>query len=308
MFGEMIVTPELRNLMESSLRSHIEELASRFDISRLERIVITDNFIDDVLEFQRQQHYAKPSVTDNQLGRACGKTLLDKECGLQVVFLDGALGTVLVDKELFERIEAGMPDSSTAMELRNDRKLADNIISHELAHVEFEALARKPRPTVSTYASKVALTGWRLINEYYACRRAATVDSVGAYDRTDFILTAESHAMDLRRAYNLRNITLENFISAFWECTKLSLIYTVSGIGDALGTGRAIPPHKGSRIAKLINGLETTLGKCYREITSGQLDYVPQEISKAIVDYHHSFEVFVTDIPEGERWEIPVRI
>lgn len=72
----------MKTLLEPSIAAHIEELVQGYDLSHLEKVVITDDFVEEALEFQREQHYLNPSVTDNDKARAFGKTLLDKETGL----------------------------------------------------------------------------------------------------------------------------------------------------------------------------------------------------------------------------------
>ena len=309
LLGVMDATPEMRAILEPSISAHIEELVQGFDLSHLEKVVITDDFIEDVLEFQREQHYLNPSVTDNDKARALGKTLLNKETGLQVVFIDSFIGTLLLDNDFFDTVTMKLSQEQGVEELMVHRKLANNIITHEMAHVEFDSLVDKPFFPYDTYVSKVSSISWRLINEYYACKKAVTVESTPIIpNEPKCILELERVVMAQRRSYDFLEVPLESFITTFDEYTRMALIYAASAIGDAQGSNAPIPAFEGCRIAAVMGKMGNALSKCYLAIMSGALVKPPSELDEVIIAYHQSFEVFISDVDEGERWDIPVRL
>lgn len=308
LLGAIAVTPEMKTLLEPSIAAHIEELVQGYDLSHLEKVAITDDFVEEVLEFQREQHYLNPSVTDNDKARAFGKTLLDKETGLQVVFVDSFMGTLLLDNDFFETISSNLSQEQGVEELMVHRKLANNLIAHEMAHVEFDSFVDEPFFPCDTYINQVSSISWRLINEYYACRRAAAIESTSIiHDDSEYILELERAVMAQRHSYNFLQVSLESFVATFAEYARMALIYAASAIGDAQGSGSPTPDFKECRIGSVMSKLENALSACYPDIRLGELAGPPKELDEAIIAYHHSFEVFISIVEEGEKWDIPVR-
>lgn len=309
LLGAIDVTPEMRAMLEPSISAHIEELIQGYDIDHLEKVVITDDFVEDVLGFQREQHYLNPSVTNNDKARAFGKTLLNKDTGLQVVFIDSSMGALLLDNDFFDSVSSNLSQDQGVEQLMVHRKLANNIIAHEMAHVEFDSLVDKPFFPCDTYANQISSISWRLINEYYACKRAAAIESTSIIpdESSEYILELEKAVMAQRRSYNFLEIPLESFVTTFAEYTRLALIYAASAIGDAQGSNAPIPEFRECRIADVMPEMNTALSACYPDITSGQLAEPPIELDEAIVAYHQTFEVFISNVDEGEKWDIPVR-
>lgn len=308
LLGVIDVTPEMRVMLESSISIHIEELIQGYDLNHLEKVVITDDFVEDVLKFQREQHYLNPSVTDNDKARALGKVLLNKETGLQVVFVDSSIGTLLLDNDFFDSASSSLSQDQGAKELMTHRKLANNIIVHEMAHVEFDSYVNEPSFLCDTYVRQVSSISWQLINEYYACRKAAAIESASIIpDASEYILELERAVMAQRRSYNLFQVSLESFVTTFSEYTRMVLIHAASIIGDAHGSNISVPDLKDCRIAGVIDKMEMALSASYLAVKARMLTEPPRELDEAIIAYHQSFEVFITNVEEGEKWDIPVR-
>jgi len=308
LLGAIDVTPEMRTILEPSISAHIEELVQDYDLSRLEKVVITDNFVEDVLEFQRRQHYLNPSVTDNDKARAFGKTLFNKDTGLQVVFVDSFMGTLLLDNDFFDTVSSSLSQEQGIEDLMVHRKLANNLIAHEMAHVEFDSLVVEPFFPCDTYASQVSSISWRLINEYYACKKAAAIESTSIIpNESEYILELERAVMAQRRSYNFLKVSLESFVATFAEYTRMALIYAASAIGDAQGSEAPMPKFEGCKIADVMGEMSDALSKSYPAIKSGALTEPPSELDEAIIAYHQTFEVYISNVDEGEKWDIPVR-
>lgn len=307
LFGTTGVTPEMTQYYESVMNAWVEALRPYLNLERLGGFVVTDNFIEDVLEFQVQQHYLCPRVTNNEMGRALGKTMLNKETGLYTIFLDEQLGGMLLDEEMFDKVTSKFEkDYRSEMSVR--RKLAINVLAHELSHVEFETVADEPSFPATYYGEAIHLA-WLIADEYYAVRNAAMLEPIsvaGSY----VVALADTEACILRRRreYNLREVGIDDFGKDFFEFAQLALIYGVSAIADAYDTGVGLQAFSNCRFSAVAEELSKVLSETYSEAKSGKGLIPCEQIAESVISYHRQFEVFASDNPAGLYLDIPVRL
>lgn len=74
-FACIDITPELKQRFELVLSKFAEQVLTGIDYNNLVSITVTDNFVDDVLTFQRDYLNGVQRVTNNEYGRAFGKLI-----------------------------------------------------------------------------------------------------------------------------------------------------------------------------------------------------------------------------------------
>lgn len=308
LFGSAIVTPELQAYFEKVINAWVDSFRQYLCLSRLQGIVITDNFINDVLDFQKNQQYQNPRVTNNENARAFGKTLLDKKTNKYVVFLDAEYGNMLLGDNFFEEVLSSFDDKQYVKNMKALRQMAINLLAHELSHIEFETLTNEPS-FPATYDGELRFTSWLLVNEYYAARSAAHFEShsINLSAKEALIETEEIIGRE-RKKYNLREISLNEFAALFIEYTRLALIYGVSVIAESRGSNSDIPEFDSCNFTIAAKELTNLLDTEYKAVKSGAGEIKCQAISDAVIKYHESFDVFITDTTDGICFNIPPRL
>ena len=86
--GVLKMDAENRKGLESLMSRVVTGIVAGIDTACADRLIITDNFEEDVLEFQTEHNYTSTGITNNSVARAQGKTLIDRETGRYTVFLD----------------------------------------------------------------------------------------------------------------------------------------------------------------------------------------------------------------------------
>lgn len=199
LLGKIPVNPDLRQYYERVIQHIAEKRFDFIDTSNLEKIIIPDNFVSDVIEFQRTLNMDNPSVTENEFGRAFGKMLHDTKTGKFYVFIDPGFAAFLMDDTV---LSACFDNSEEAMTgARVARLQALNLLAHELAHVEFDTYANLPEAKTDLNGQLESLL-YRLFEEYYACRRSAVVSSehIISYDEK-YINDIEQKIIELKWKY-----------------------------------------------------------------------------------------------------------
>ena len=86
--GVLDITPELRERFEFIILSFSEQILSDVDYKNLESITVTDDFVNEVLAFQREHLNGVEGITNNQYGKALGKMIYVPSQKKYYIFLD----------------------------------------------------------------------------------------------------------------------------------------------------------------------------------------------------------------------------
>lgn len=302
--GVLKMDAENRKGLEALMSTVVTDIVAGIDTTYADKLIITDNFEEDVLAFQTEHNYTSTGITNNNVARAQGKTLIDKETGRYTIFLDSNFGVTLVDDELFEIILQLAPGQEE--ECRMQRATSRNLVAHEFTHVEFESTHVKPTFGTS-YREQLKSVAWLLYDEYNACRNAASIEPISFIpDDEKYVIEIERLLMDARRNYTLCRIDQNEFGAQFSEYTRLALIYIVSSMGDAEGAKKKAPDYMNCRAANVVPNLVKALHATRRTIETDNYDEALVAIAEAVRLYHEQFQVFITNVAQGEYWDIPV--
>ena len=296
---------DMRRDLESDMSRVVTGIASTIDTTCIDKLVITDTFAEDVLAFQSQHHYEYTGITDNSIGRAQGKTLVDKETGRYTIFIDSNFGVALVNDDIIDVFLQAIPDQKESIFLQ--RAASRNLVAHEFMHAEFDSCHMKPQFGTS-HEERLKSIAWLLYDEYNACRNAAAIEPMPFISDTEKgILDIEKIIIAERRKYNFRDIDLTNFRLQFLEYTKMALIFLVSALGDSEGASKEIPDYPNCMINNISVNIADGLHTMSESIDIGNFEEPLEEVARTVRLYHELFHVFISDTPQGEYWDIPVR-
>lgn len=293
-----------RQGLETLMSTVVTDIVAGINTTYADKLIITDNFEEDVLAFQTEHNYTSTGITNNSVARAQGKTLINRDTGLYTVILDSNFGVTLVDDELFELILQLAPGQEE--ECRTQRATSRNLVAHEFTHVEFESTHAKPTFGTS-YREQLKSVAWLLYDEYNACRCAAAIEPISFIpDDEKYVIEIERILMDARRNYTVRRIGQNEFGAQFSEYTRLALVYMASSMGDAEGAGKKVPDYTNCRAANVVPNLAKALHDMRNTIDTGSYDEALVATAEAVRLYHEQFQVFITNVSQGEYWDIPV--
>lgn len=299
---------ELVDKIKSYFEMIIQGLIDNFSpLPNLQRCIITDNLIDDVLTLQRQLHYVYPNVTNNKFGRALGKIVTDKSNSDVYVLLDASIISFIIDDEFLNIVFKEIDNEQRNFILTN-RRMAINTLYHELSHIEMSLKTTSITNTdnsVKTYITAIAI---RLLEEYYACRRASEFyreDSINADSKYSEINKIEKDIIYERKQYNLRKISLDNFVAKFREFISLGLIYAISYYANFYNSEKELDTYNGLKLEKHIHNISLSLSKLFENLNA-ERPYNFDNLNKEILNYFEEYEIYLSDTPNGIYWSIPV--
>lgn len=298
------VTPELKIYYEMQIQSIIEKQYGYLDTSNVERIIIPNDFVSDVLDFQRSLFIERPFVTDNDFGRALGKMLYDSINKKYYIFIDSQIATFLMDDTLFNTCFKDLDEVNKCM-VFSQRDYAFNLLAHELAHIEFHSNATTPVLT-AMYDDQIISLLHHLFDEYYACRRSAVFpsDHYSSYNE-GYIRGIEDRIIEEKWKYKRRENDLNKFVILFHDLTKQSLLGMVSVLGSLSGDPLQQPQFANCKLEVIINDFTVEFDNIYETfIERKEISFSPL-LSSAIRKYFDSFSVFITQQTEGIYYDIP---
>ncbi|TFZ41607.1 hypothetical protein E4100_00260 [Soehngenia longivitae] len=304
LFGKIPVTSELNLYYEQLIKAIAEKISSFIDTSNVEKIVVPNDFIADVVEYQRLLNMENPSVTNNEFGRAFGKILYDKNADKYVVFIDPNYATFLMEDTLYNVCFNNL-DEEYKKNFYVLRQQALNLLAHELIHAEFASHAIVPEVTAD-YESQVESLLYQLFDEYYACRRSTIVSSeyIISYDEK-YINEIEQKIIDEKWKYKTHQTELNEFCLLFHSLTKQCLIGMVSVLGSLEGKKTEEPLYKSCRLGFLVDDFRIEFDKMYVAFLAGNAITMPPLLAECINQYFDSFGVYISERPEGMYYHIP---
>jgi hypothetical protein len=303
LLGKIPVSPERKLYYEQIIQIIVENLFSSIDISKIEKIIVPDDFIADVLEYQEHNNMANPSVTNNEFGKAYGKVLFDKNKDHYIVFLDPEYATLLMEDSMFNAFFNNL-DEETNKIAHVERQRALNLLAHELAHVEFATQAIIPDVTPD-YESQLESLLFSLFDEYYACRRSSAIgESIITYSEK-YINDIEQKIHDEKWKYKTHVIDLNEFYRLFHDLTKQCLLAMVAVLSSLEGKKTKKPLYESCRIGFLVDDFRTEFDKIYVAFRESNAITMSPSLSEKIHLYFASFGVHISERPEGVYYSIP---
>lgn len=305
-FCAIDITTELKQRFELVISKFAEQVLLGENDCKLESITITDNFVDDVLAFQRENLNGVEGVTHNEYGRAFGKMIFVPDQKKYHVFLDSEYGSFLIDDEIMDVVISRMNGDRTLINnIVTQRKCAMNLLAHELEHYKFANTQVAPgvNGSFDNYCERVM---FELFDEYNASRRAIEVSpvSVFTYDE-EYMLKIEKYIMNQRLKYNKRKVGLNQFVSLFHQYTRQALMYIAANVGSQHGVKEDMSVFEECRCFSLTKDLEQAFRNLFSLMQQGEKIVVLRNHVEWLKKYYELFGVYISETTEGWYYDIP---
>ena len=273
-------------------------------LDKLDAIIIPEDFISAVMEFQKEHEIGTPSVTDNVFGRAYGKMMYDSTAGKYSVFIDSSLASMIMEDQVFD-VFFSQTDEQAYMTAKRTRGMGINILAHELSHIEFALRVKRPEPE-RTLHSGLIQHGFVLLDEYFACRKATGFAKYSLADNDEkFILDLERQTEDDRWKYKTAEITLNDFCSLFHTYTEMALIRLASVIGANHSMNSDQLPFSSTKVGRYAHVLSEEFDRLYECVLSGLDVSIPTTVTNAIYSYFVDMGVRIEETAQGLYYHIP---
>lgn len=306
-FGFLDVTSELKQRFELVFIKLAEQILSDFDYNNLESIIVTDNFVDDVVTFQREHLKGVERVTNNEYGRAFGKMIHIPNEEKYYVFLDGEYSSFLIDDAIFDLMVSSLNgDQELIDRIVHQRKCAMNLLAHELEHYKFANSQTAPNIVLDSLDSQCEGLMFELFDEYNAARKATQTSpvSVFTYDE-EYVLKIENYIMDNRLKYNTRVLDLNEFVPLFHQYTRQSLMHIVANMGAKHGVKSDKALFESCRCYPLLKELEESLGHIFAKMQRGEKVVISRRLIEWMKEYYGLFGVYISETSKGFYYDIP---
>lgn len=304
LLNKIVVTPETKIYYEQNIKGIIDTLSEHIDITNIEKIIIPEDFVNDVLEYQRELGFANPSLTYNEYGKAYGKLLYNKSTNKHIVFLDPDIATFLMDDTLRKSIFANVAEEHKDI-INHEIEKALNLLAHELSHAEFDAKVKIPDFT-SKYYSQLENLSYHLLDEYYACRKSSYFSEISLipYDK-QYIYEIEQRIIDEKWKYKTGETELNKFCKIFHSYTQQCLINIVAVLGSQIENLDNKTLYDNCYINIVIDVFKNEFDKLYVEIQNNKNITIPNSVLAAINSYYESFGIYISEQSERLFYSIP---
>ena len=306
-FACIDITPELKQRFELVLSKFAEQVLMDIDYNSLESITVTDNFVDDVLTFQREHLNGVQRVTSNEYGRAFGKLIHVKSQEKYYVFLDAEYASFLIDDVIFEPLIASLNgDKGLIDHVVAQRQCAMNLLAHELEHYKFANSQTDPDVDLDSLDSQYEGLMFELFDEYNAARKAieSSPISVFTYDE-EYMLKIEKCIMDNRLKYNTRELDLNEFVPMFHQYTRQALMYIAANVGSKHGVKSDKSFFESCRCYSLLQTLEKEFDDLFAKMQSGEKIAISSRLVEWLKEYYELFKVYISETVQGWYYDIP---
>lgn len=305
LLGKISIKSEIKEYYEQIIKLFVESDLSYLNLEKLNAIIIPDDFLQDVLDFQYEKGLANPNVTNTKYARAYGKMLYVPEEDGYYVFVDADKATFMVDDGIFEVFFSGLKKEDYEQCLI-ERKQAFNLLAHELSHVELESNITIDL-SAKTLQGQVVSMWKQIFEEYYACRRASRIyGEVSIIQHNEeYLSDIESEIMTQRRKYNYRQIELDDFCKIFHKYARMSLIHIVSELGCSKELNIEVV-YENVKVGKYILDLNNEFNEMYEMVCNEGRLIISEKLIKLAFDYFSEFRIFISETEEGIRYDIPV--
>lgn len=320
-----MLTEEQSNYYKQVVYTLADELGKEMNISKLESIIIPDQYKDELFEFQKSIG-VKQWCTDDDTGTGFGQVVtkvLNEEKG-HTIFLDKKLIAALFDENTLLLMKENM-DEQSFEKLNDCRILAINILHHELSHVHEMSMTEDIEWThnlnidndlLKYHLREMAMSIWR---EYYACRVSAATHQIGRSDFHYIIELSNKIEHDIllqRKNYNLRIIGLNEFVNIFNNRIISLLKFSTYAHGNYFYLKSKderdiiINALLGELEGNLFKGYWVRLGMVLDELflkypNWSTIDII-DDLCKVILEYMEEFNVHIENKHEGLYYKIPI--
>lgn len=305
LLGKIPIKSELKEYYEQIIKLFVESELSYLNLEKLNAIIIPDDFLQDVLDFQHERGLTNPNVTNTKYARAYGKMIYVPAEDSYYVFVDADKATFMLDDRIFEVFFSGLTENDYEQCLL-ERKHAFNLLAHELSHVELESNILIEVSTETLQEQVISM--WKQIfEEYYACRRASRIYGEGSIiqHNEDYLNDIESEIMTQRRRYNYKEIELDDFCKVFHKYARMSLIHVVSELGCSKELNIEVT-YENAKVGKYISDLNNEFNEMYEMVCNERRLVISEKLIKLAFDYFAEFRIFISETEEGIRYDIPV--
>lgn len=307
LLGQIPVSSELSLYYENLIQIIVNDFTSAIDASKLNTLIVPDDFMNEIIEFQKQIGIKNPSVTNNEFGRAFGKMIHDEKNDTYFIFIDPDIATFVMDDNMFNRCFSSFDEENKTLVVQQ-RKQALNLIAHEMAHIEFDTKVKRPYFN-RCYSDGLLSQAYVLFDEYYACRKASIVAPGSLIeDNGDYIIKIEQFIDEERWKYKTREKSLDEFVALFHKYAELVLIRTVSIAGENIG--RELPIKitdllENTEVQQYADSLAQVCDEIYGRLETQNEITIDNRITDIIDQYFISLGVQISDSPQGVYYAIP---
>lgn len=303
LFDSIPVNSEVKFYYEKIIQMIVEKQFDFLDTSKVERIVIPDDFIKDVIKYQEFLNIKNPSITNNEFGRAYGKIIFNQNTEKYIVFIDSNYAVLLMTDDFFESSFKNI-DKVNRSSLHLIRQKAFNLLAHELAHVEFATFSIRPEYKLCLEDQVKSLV-YQLFDEYYACRRSVEVSTnyIVPYDE-NYIIDIERKINDVKWEYKKYKIGLNEFCRIFHDLSSQSLIGMVSVFGEMEQNKDISTFYKNCKLNTIVKDFKVCFDNLYITFLEKRSIVLPQILTQCIIKYYSSFGVYITEQSEGLYYNI----
>lgn len=305
LLGKIPLKSELKEYYEQIIKLFVVSELSYLNLKKLNAIIIPNDFLQDVLDFQHEKGLANPNVTNTKYARAYGKMIYVPEEDSFYVFVDADKATFMVDDRIFEVFFSGLKEDDYKQCLI-ERKQAFNLLAHELSHVELESNILIDVSNETLQEQVVSM--WKQIfEEYYACRRSSRIYGEASIiqHNEEYLNDIEREIMTQRRKYNYRRIELDDFCKVFRKYVRMCLIHVVSELGCSKELNIDVA-YENVKVGKYILDLNKEFSEMYEMVCKEGRLIVSEKLVKLAFDYFAEFRIFINETQEGIRYDIPV--
>lgn len=96
------VNNELKIYYEQTIKAYVLSELNNLNLDKLNTIIVSENFIEDVLEFQKEKGMLNPNVTNTKFARAYGKMIFVHKEDKYYVFVDADKAVFIVDDKVLK--------------------------------------------------------------------------------------------------------------------------------------------------------------------------------------------------------------
>lgn len=306
-FGFLDVTPELKQRFELVFSKFAEQVLTGANYGNLESIIVSDNFVDDVLAFQRENLNGVEGVTSNEYGRAFGKMIYVPKQEKYYVFLDAEYVSFLIDDTIFDAIIDNLKgDKELINRIVVQRQCAMNLLAHELEHYKFANSQTASSVDIDSLDSQCERMMFELFDEYNAARNATEASSVSVFScDEEYMLKIEKYIMDNRWKYNTREIDLNQFVALFHQYTRQALMYIAANIGSQHGVESDKTIFENCRCYSLTQELAQEFDSLFAKLQGGEKIVISIRLVEWLKEYYELFKIYISETAHGWYYDIP---
>ena len=281
----------------------------------------TENYQEELFQFQKSVGH-RTFTTDNKIASGYAQVItveeqniLGEEQGYHI-FFDKYIPMTILIGQYCENNSNGI-DVDLLNTVKYEKNKCLRSIRHELAHVEDSDNQRtwiwlKDSFNDNSVKTTLRYVAFRLWEEYYACRRSGYL-----LDVNDELVSlihnldkAEQEICDLRWQYNIRQISLEQFIRDLHEYIKSAFIYCCYFMGHADGVYDVISPKiesvsYPSRFYPYIKQLWDRLRFMTISYPAWDGPEIFDDLANIVLASINDFDVYPEDTDNGPYYSIP---